>query len=557
MKLALRLALLALPLLPLSARAASIVFDGVLGNSGEKGETLVTYSSALPDGAGVTVDSSGFLWATGGPGRLNRYATDGRLIGSYPLANPKDAPQAITIVEGRIVVLAGENLYALDEKEPAGTPFQPLKIKARMIGAHPFDGKIAAWANDTLMTVDPAGAVAEPVCQVADARSVERGPDGSFYVQTRAGVLKFDPSGQPVTAGWPKKLPGSRIFWTGGHFYCFTHSSTIIQLSEDFDPAPGVILGGASGSVIAHMPVDPDLRLSTGIVQLRPGVFAVAGYGGAVMLASWNNAKGQLDVQRRIGGLPACRGVALTDDGWVIANAGAWRPGAAPDAPLTFGSPLDPDGMRQPVRTRDGIIAPALRYGGRTYFIAFTFQRDSDLGEVKENAFTALASAVASLRFDKREVVLVAEPDGVTRAFRVDGRGNPQGMSKLNLQFSSPTRALSSIASPDGVNLLAAGDGWIAEMTPDAGGFTEQSRWAPGEAGAFGQKLFLSAQDGKLWVSDTDKNRVLCYDLQSRELIGSFTDDLVKPGVISAAGGHAVVYDSGHQRLVRLALVGP
>ena len=61
-------------------RAAQITCAGVLGNSGEQGQTLVRFGSAPANGLGTVYDETGSLWDRGGDGVLNRYALDGRLL---------------------------------------------------------------------------------------------------------------------------------------------------------------------------------------------------------------------------------------------------------------------------------------------------------------------------------------------------------------------------------------------------------------------------------------------------------------------------------------------
>jgi DNA-binding beta-propeller fold protein YncE len=96
--------------------------------------------------------------------------------------------------------------------------------------------------------------------------------------------------------------------------------------------------------------------------------------------------------------------------------------------------------------------------------------------------------------------------------------------------------------------------------------WTESKRWSawgerPEEK--FGEKVTVSADSGKLWVSDTTRHRVLCFDAVSHKLLGSFGtadtagDDMESvnsPQTLVARGDRAVVFDSGNQRLLKFEL---
>ena len=114
--------------------------------------------------------------------------------------------------------------------------------------------------------------------------------------------------------------------------------------------------------------------------------------------------------------------------------------------------------------------------------------------------------------------------------------------------------------------MLAAGDGFVIQFARDGQNWKEQRRWnsfGPDNADKFGPAIFLAADAGRLWVSDTSRSRVLCFDQATGKLRGTFGatdspgDDLAhvnSPTVLAARGDRAVVYDSGNQRLVKLRL---
>lgn len=549
-------------LLPFATALAQpeILFDGVLGNSGNNGDTLVRYDKALPIGAGVAADSLGFFWATGGSGRINRYAADGRLIGAYAAPLPSAEPKRLASTPELIVLLASDVISTLPVNSEPGSTFHPLaEVKATLMSSNVWENQVAIWKKDDLSLVNVQTGEVRKLAAVPAANAIEIGPDGAVYVDTREGVLKFDNQGQPV-AGWPRKNPGSGLIRVGDHFYSFWHSSTLLRMTLDLEPDPGVVLGGGSGSVIARMPVDPDLRVTSGVAEISPNVFAAAGYGGTVMLLYWNEKANAFEVKRRIGGLPSCRGVGISKDGWVVANAGAWRPDAKPDSPLTFGSPLDPDGMLPVSFMKTGMmIAPALRYGGRPHLVSMAWTRDSDLGEVKQEPFTIKATASTLANWENRETLFVGEPDGTLRGYLVDGRGELQkALGVIALKTAQPIKRLDSLApGAGGQGLIATADGFIIELSATAGAWEETDRWNTFGSETFGAQVFAAVDGAHLWVSDTLNDRVLCFDLASRNLIATYRGGEYapkKPQIISANRGRAVFYDAGNQRLQRLKL---
>jgi hypothetical protein len=114
--------------------------------------------------------------------------------------------------------------------------------------------------------------------------------------------------------------------------------------------------------------------------------------------------------------------------------------------------------------------------------------------------------------------------------------------------------------------LIAAGDGFVIELAREGENWQETRRWNSWGAGAaqnFGGPIWLSADAGKLWVSDSARHRVVCFDLASGHELAAFGardaagDDLARlnaPRVIAARGPRAVVCDSGNQRLIKLQI---
>jgi hypothetical protein len=203
----------------------------------------------------------------------------------------------------------------------------------------------------------------------------------------------------------------------------------------------------------------------------------------------------------------------------------------------------------------------------------------------------------ASYVRDGRRVLLVVDQAGAGEAFRIAADGRFEGdagevklqlagpAGEVKLQLASPAARLPSalrlgpegnspksggdwttLAMKDDDTLLAAAGGQVIELARDAGGWKESRRWNSWGAGPderFGAAIRIAADDGRLWVADTARHRVVCLDLKTGKPVASFgttdragTDlgSLSAPGAIAARGSRAVVHDAGNQRLVKMRL---
>ena len=113
---------------PLNAQHIS--FAGVLGNSGERGSSLVRFAQPHARGLGMVYDSYGTIWDRAGSGRLNRYALDGRLLASYSIATGDSRFDRETLAGRNIILLLNGSLYRLPIDAPPGAQPTALGISA-------------------------------------------------------------------------------------------------------------------------------------------------------------------------------------------------------------------------------------------------------------------------------------------------------------------------------------------------------------------------------------------------------------------------------------------
>ncbi len=547
-----------------------IVSDGVLGNSGEAAETLVKFSEAAPVGAGIGVDDDGFLWATGGRGRVNRYAADGRLLGTYLTPGSTDVPKAITTAAGQVVLLANGMISTLPVNSRPGSRFESWGCAADLMSRSSIDGTLAIWKSGKLSLLYILTKTSTPFSEVAEAASIELGSDHSVYIesptrisaramQPRGRVSRIMPDGQPDPE-WPKDLKGKTPVRIGEQFFSFDPHGTVNRLDSSLAADPGPVTGGTTGSFLGRLAIDPDLGTGSGMARWRGETYALAGEKGSVLLASWDASRGELKIGRRLGALPACEGLAISKGGEVLAAGGVWGASARPDSPLEFGLTVDPGGFKQPCESAQGSFIVPCFSGQRAGFAVFDFQSEPKFWEVATNPFSRKAVGAITAPLNGEEAVIVVEPDGKGHAYQLRADGKLQrSIGEVSFKATTSIRQLSAVSRADGGMFFAAIDGVVVEFELRGKEFVETDRWeAGGKSEASGQPIYLSVDGSNLWVSETAKNRVLCLDQETRKLIGTYEPaprfSLQSPTRIASRNGRAVVYDQGNQRILRLQL---
>lgn len=562
----------AIACLAAAAGAAEIACDGVIGNAGEQGETLIRFSTKPCRGMGAVRDRFGTLWDRAGAGRLNRYAADGRLLAAYPLSAHAGRWDKITIAGDTIVLFIAERLYTLDVAAAAGTKPTPLDTRCEHVSFGAIDGRIACIDKEQrlfLLAVSSGKREA-----VADLSSLDRigavdlGPDGTIYVKTgRAFRRVVDGT---LDADWTRSPGGERPQLLGGHWFVHGWHGTIKRFDADLRPDPGVVLGGASGHFIGHLPQNSELRNGRGMTQLADRLYAVGGLNGVMHLLEWQPAERAFRIVRRIGALPAVGGIGLDRRGRIWAVAGSWEWTDGPATPMRFGvNTPEPPGIGQAVMLDgDAMVAPAFTWS-RPSFYSGTFEKEVRLQrlDTKTCGLKQGFTGAAVYRRDKQLVLLVIDAAGAGRAFRIGPDGRYRGEAgPVTLQTAAAAAAWTTLAMKGPDTLLAAVDGHVIAFARDGTNWKETGRrggWGEGAAERFGKRISIAADDGRLWVTDTARHRVVCLRLADSGLVASFGtadaagDDrrsLSAPGSIAARGRRAAVFDAGNQRIVKLRL---
>jgi len=571
--------------------ATQIRCAGVLGNSGEQGKTLVRFDDTPALGLGAVSDETGSIWDRAGEHVLNRYARDGRLLASYrlPEGNPQDHSgfrDRMTRVGNLLVLMLNGKIFTLPTSAAPNSEPEAQNVSATLMSFNSLDGSILLGAsgdkgaNFTISVYNPSSHQTSLLmdAEVPGARDIAWTPDHGLLA-TADNKLHWYRGGKEVLEGWPRSSPGDRLQTFDGYWFGAAGHGTLRRFNAEQEPDPGVVLGGGSGSFIGHVDCNTELENPRGMSKLTNDLFAVSGFKGILHLIQWDKDKAQFSIVRRIGAVPICESLGLNRQGQVLFYTGHWNWKDDPCTPLRecSGGPGFAKGEigQVVVLPNDTFVVPTHRYGMPTIMSGpFSWNvRLTDLfsepptAEEKAQPRFFKGSAVY-VDSEKRQVLLTIDAAGKGQSYRMNdlgGRTKPSA-TPVTLNTTSPAKEWTSLALKDKDTLLGAADGNVIQMTRYGDNWQETRRWKSWKSAtpvSFGNRIYISADDGNLWVSDTEHHRVLCFDLATENLRASFgvTDKagdtltlLNGPQVIAAREKRAVVFDSGNQRLIKLTL---
>lgn len=550
-----------------SLQADVITCDGILGNSGEQGASLVRFPGGGTGGLGIVCDRYGSLWDRGGSA-VNRYAVDGRLLASYQLPNvPADRNSDKLVLLGDTLVLRlGGQLYSLAIDAPSGSELQPMKIEADKLSFSAKDGWGLACQRTEVFLVNAAGQKQAVVTLKKNPEGVEFGLDGGVYVSLDGKLYRVVPeAAEGLELAGPQ--PGERPQFLNGFWYGSGWHSTLRRFDKNLQPSPGVVLGGNSGAFIGHVAEQSEVVNGRGLAQLRPDLFAISGFGGIIHLLEWKQAEKRFEPIRRIGSLPVCEALGLDREGRVWCVSGNWRWNDSPATPQHLGVPAPEKLFGLTVLDNDTLCGYGFMWG-RPMVLSGKLDKEVRLGRIEsQTALPKEAVAVAVTELNKRRAMLVLEASGQATAVNLNDDGvYHSDAGPVQLSTATPVKAWTSLAASGPDALLAAGDGFVIRFARDGQNWKEQRRWnsfGQDKGDTFGPAIWLAADSGRLWVCDKSRSRVFCFNQASEKMLAAFgaadspgseLSQLNSPTVLAARGERAVVYDSGNQRLVKLRL---
>ena len=542
---------------------------GVLGNSGEQRESLVRFADGQARGLGVVYDQFGTLWERGGQGRLNRYALDGRLLASYSIPNGDAPGDRQVMIAGGILLLINGNLYRFSLDAKPGTAPQPLGISANLMSYASADHAVALLQGSSVTILDTARLTMQVTIAGIDTHHVQDLAlldDHTVLVKERADRISAFRDGHEITDGWPKNIAGFHLQHIAPYWYSEWFHGSLYRLDKSFNASPGVVLGGANGSFIGHVAGDEEVSLGNGIAILGNNTAAISGRFGTIGLLYWPPESMAYRLERRIGALQMCGGLAINNAGNIWANAGLWYWDDLPSSPQRDALPGGGQ-LGQAAMLDDGSFWAALRRDGKVMLVHGTFDWHSEVFDNVAIKDSEVNAAVIFRTPGKTDTSLLLMDQGGRGAVFPLVNGLPGKSLPADIQFAKPITALTSLAPFDGETLLASADGDVILLARSGNTWREEGRWhewGEAEDQHFGNEIYIAFNDGQLWVSDTKRHRVLCFDLQRKRMIASFgttnqagndLSHLDSPATIAARYMRAVVFDEKNQRIVKLRLL--
>ena len=551
------------------ADAETVRFEGVLGNSGEL-DNPVTFAPMRRDARslGVVFDAErGMLYERAGHGRLNAYMLDGRQVAQYTLPDTNDHRDMMTLCGDRLVLLLGGQLYTLPLNAPTGTAAQKIQVDIEApdtLSSSARDGQIAIRSKSgRLVLFSPADGTVTPFGEAAvsePCQGMDWDERGAFFIVFGKTAYKLENGRLVSDALWPKRFAGDReanmerVTRLGAYWFGSAWHGTIKRFSPDFEPVPGVVLGGASGHFIGHVACNYDAELARGIRQVAPGLFAIGGMYGVVQFAEWHPEKNGLVLVRRIGALVNPGGISVDAQGRVLAGRNIW---AWDDDSLAPADVSHVYSMITPCAWLNADIAVGLaevygkpsiamgRFGEETLFCNRLESFEAPEKQVGIAVYREQPGGKGGWR------LLVLGADGKAKVHEIaEEHRNPwrKYVGEATLKTTTPVKAFSSVTMKDAETLLVAADGQVIEFSRDGTNWKESGRWSDG----FGNALRLSVDKGRVAVADAEKNRVALYTLADHRKLASI--EVVTPTEVALNGAFLAVYDSAGQRIIKYKL---
>ncbi len=560
-------AVIALCVSAMPLKADTIKCEGVLGNSGEQGASLVRFEDWVTGGFGIVCDRYGSLWDRGGTA-LNRYAVDGRLLGSYKL--PKGGADRnsdmIALVGDTLILRLNNQLYSLSIDAPAGSEVQPMKIEANKMSPSSKDGWVIASKGMDVFLVNATGEKKTVATLKKNPEGLSFGPAGIICVVVDWTVFKVVPgSADGIELVAP--VPGERPLYLDGNWYGSSWHSTLRRFDKNLQPAPGVVLGGNSGSFLGHVAEQSEVVNGRGLAQINQNLFAISGFGGVVHLLEWKGADKRFEPIRRIGAVQSCNALALDREGHAWCISGDWNWNDSPSTPQHWGVPGPEKVFGITMLNSETMCGYGIKWGKPTVMFG---KMDKEVRQGRLESQTALpkeAVAVAVSEMNKKRVLLVLEANGKVTAVNINGDGSYNSdAGTLELNAATPVKEWTSLVSSGKDLLIGSGDGFVIEFARDGDAWKEKRRWnsfGQDNGDKFGAAIWLALDSGRLWISDKMRNRVVCFDLASGKQLATYgvadtagteISKLNSPTVLAAREKRAVLYDSGNQRILKLEL---
>lgn len=522
---------------------------GVLGNSGGDGASLVRFDQTEASGIGPVLDTFQTLWERGGAGQLNRYALDGRLLASFPIPESTDRNDQMAICDDLLVLRLNRKIYTLPTGATPDTSPTRLELDAEVMSSNEFEGKVAIYdkSKNSIFRIDPAnGELVLLNKWDVPVQFLHWGEDGILYIfgQGKVHALK---NGIEVK-GFPRDFRGERPRKIGRYWYSHSWHGTINRLNEAFEPEPGVVLGGASGSFIGYLPQSVDLTNGRGIVPVRSGIFAVSGTKGIIQLLKWNEAELRFEVVRRIGGLPQLRTLAINHSGDIWTPLGSARWGESSETPFTLGDKY-PDTVAQAASLNGGTLCLLKKHYSNVQLAFGPFIDSSGWSHFESKGISGFElpdsiTGTAAVPLKSGYDLVAVERGG--KAFQT-GLTNDGSLRSNPITITLPGLSNCTSLAWFQNHLIAADSGALIGFQRD-----DEQKWKEvfrrDDFG--GGDIYIHSDESQFVVSETQKG--ILYFFSSLHAEPVRFEGLKQPFHVAISGNRCVVYESGNQRIVKL-----
>ena len=563
-------------LIPL--QADELVFSGVLANSGEAGQTLVSSNIQTGrTGNGVAMDRKGRLWSRAGRGLLNCYEQDGRLVRQYKTDSNCTHQDSIAATDQLIVLFIRGVVWTLPINASENTTPKRLLSNIQCMAPSSHNNKVLVQlADNTIGWLNPANGKIDPLAfDPAPAKRLNLivAPDGEIFLDFDRKIHRYV-DGKEIVGDetWPKSATSDRLQNYGDVWFGHAWHSTIKRYDAELNPDPGVVLGGGSGSFIGFLPENPEIINGRGMVRLGTDTYAIAGIEGVLHLLAYDSAQQRMQLIRRIGSLTHCPTLAINSQGVIWAAGGTWPWEGLPDTSMPEGDRAGACESQMVIMPNGYAVCYSAKYGkpGIAYgpYLQDGMTRVSVKGLDSKKLTSNLEKsypAATTVNFKKRFCLLLISDTGKARVFRISDRGEFYGdMGEAELTFSAPIKTCTSLAKMDDDTLLLAADNAIITLKQNENGWKETGRitsFGNGKTDTFGDQVYVACQNNRIWVSDMQRHRIVTLDYSGKNLLASYgnTDRagnsielMNQPTSIAVNGDRCVVFDSQNQRLMRL-----
>ena len=312
-----------------------------------------------PHGAGPVWDPDRqLLTASAGQGKVRTMRLDGAVVAEYDVPGNPSWGRFDTMVRaenGDIFFLAGGNsaaragaeqakVWRIPAGAPAGSTPEMVAENVLATSANVHDGILMlARAGGALSAFDTRTLAETPwgrnTYRTADSYPCMYDwlPDGGFFsITEHYWASRYGDDGvslPPFPFFGDRELSVEIGRVIGDRIWCLYGETIKRYDARDLRPAPGVVIGGASGYFLGRVVREYELN-ARGICEIGDNLFAVlSACNSAIYILRYDARLGALVKVRRLGGIRDPANLAIDADGLILADNIVWPFDAEPLAP--------------------------------------------------------------------------------------------------------------------------------------------------------------------------------------------------------------------------------